>query len=78
MLSDRGHTELPGTLPETQCDGQGCVKYNFVFLSFCGCGVVCGTFLYLTNIIFPMYNFQNLGYINYNFEFFKFLSFSRV
>jgi len=25
-----------------------------------------------------MYNFQNLGYINYNFEFFKFLSFSRV
>jgi len=55
VLSDRGHTELPGTLPETQCDGQGCAKYNFVFLFFCGYGVVCGTFLYLTNILFLIY-----------------------
>ena len=58
MLSDRGHTELAGTLPETQCDGQGCAKYNFVFLSFCGCGIVCGKFLYLINILFLIYSLR--------------------
>jgi hypothetical protein len=54
VLSDRGHTELPGSLPETQCDGQGCAKYNIVIIFFCVCGVVCGTFLHLTSILFPI------------------------
>ena len=54
MLSDRGHTELPGSLPETQCDGKGCINYNFVVFA-CVCNVVYGTFSHLISILFLIY-----------------------